>query len=67
MKRKKINLNDLTHYFFRDHKELPEDYLKSCREFFESLGIKTASNKLQADKLQAASDKLTQRQGKKES
>jgi alcohol dehydrogenase YqhD (iron-dependent ADH family) len=55
---KRIRNNDLTHYFFRDHSELPESYLKHCREFFESLGIKTASNKLQADKLQAASDKL---------
>ena len=62
---KRIRNNDLTHYFFRDHSELPESYLKHCREFFESLGIKTASNKLQADKLQAASDKLTQRQTEK--
>jgi hypothetical protein len=46
---KRIRNNDLTHYFFRDHSELPESYLKHCREFFESLGIKTKANELQAD------------------
>ena len=63
---KRIRNNDLTHYFFRDHSELPESYLKHCREFFESLGIKTKANELQASsiKLQAASVKLTQRQTK---
>jgi hypothetical protein len=61
---KRIRNNDLTHYFFRDHSELPESYLKHCREFFQSLGIKTKANELQADKLQAASVKLTQRQTK---
>jgi hypothetical protein len=54
---KRIRNNDLTHYFFRDHSELPESYLKHCREFFESLGIKTKANELQADKLQATSSK----------
>jgi alcohol dehydrogenase YqhD (iron-dependent ADH family) len=54
---KRIRNNDLTHYFLRDHSELPESYLKHCREFFESLGIKTKVNELQADKLQAASNK----------
>jgi alcohol dehydrogenase YqhD (iron-dependent ADH family) len=49
-----IRNNDLTHYFLRDHSELPKSYLKHCREFFESLGIKTKANELQADKLQAA-------------
>jgi alcohol dehydrogenase YqhD (iron-dependent ADH family) len=47
---KRIKNNDLTHYFLRDHSELPESYLKHCREFFESLGIKTKANELQADK-----------------
>jgi hypothetical protein len=54
---KRIRNNDLTHYFFRDHSELPESYLKHCREFFQSLGIKTKANELQADKLQATSSK----------
>jgi hypothetical protein len=72
MKRKKINHNDLLPWFTMDHGQLPASYLKSCQEFFKSLGIKTASNKLQADKLQATSskpqatsDKLTQRQTEK--
>jgi alcohol dehydrogenase YqhD (iron-dependent ADH family) len=51
---KRIRNNDLTHYFLRDHSELPKSYLKHCREFFESLGIKTKANELQADKLQAS-------------
>jgi hypothetical protein len=56
---KRIRNNDLTHYFFRDHSELPESYLKHCREFFESLGIKTKANELQASsfKQQATSSK----------
>jgi hypothetical protein len=57
MTKKRYNKNDLTHYFFRDHSELPESYLKHCREFFQSLGIKTKANELQADKLQATSSK----------
>jgi hypothetical protein len=55
---KRIKNNDLTHYFFRDHSELPESYLKSCREFFESLGIKT-----KVDKQPAASVKQQAMQG----
>ena len=37
MKVKRIKHNDLTHYFLRDHKELPISYLKSCKKFFETL------------------------------
>jgi hypothetical protein len=59
---KRIRNNDLTHYFFRDHSELPESYLKSCREFFESLGIKRQAS---SDKPQATSDKLPHVQTKK--
>jgi len=40
----KIRNNDLTHYFFRDHKELPEGYLKSCREFFTKIGLELKEN-----------------------
>ena len=32
---KRINHNDLTHYFIRPHKELPASYVKSCKEFME--------------------------------
>jgi hypothetical protein len=34
---KKIKHNDLTHYFLRDHKDLPPAYLASCRKFFDSI------------------------------
>jgi hypothetical protein len=34
---KQIKHNDLTHYFLRDHKDLPASYLRSCKEFFNTL------------------------------
>jgi len=36
MKKRKIKHNDLTHYFLRDHDQLPEAYLRSCRKFFKA-------------------------------
>jgi hypothetical protein len=36
---KKIKHNDLTHYFLRDHKELPASYLASCKKFFYDLKV----------------------------
>ena len=46
----RIFKRDLTHYFLRDHDQLPASYLKSCREFFKELSTKqqAASNKRQA-------------------
>ena len=46
----RIKHNDLTHWFIRDHDQLPDSYLKSCREFFRELSIKqqATSNKRQA-------------------
>ena len=46
----RIFKNDLTHYFLRDHDQLPEAYLRHCRKFFQELGSKqqAPSNKLQA-------------------
>ena len=35
--KRKINNNDLTHYFIRDHRELPASYLKSCEKFFKQI------------------------------
>ena len=32
--KKKIDNNNLLPYFTDDHSDLPEDYLKSCEEFF---------------------------------
>ena len=34
---KKINHNDLTHYFLRPHQELPRSYIDSCEKFFREL------------------------------
>jgi len=46
----RIKNNDLTHWFIRDHDQLPASYLKSCNEFFQELGRKqqAPSNKQQA-------------------
>ena len=43
----RIKNNDLTHWFIRDHNQLPASYLKSCQKFFKEL----------SDKQQAASSK----------
>jgi hypothetical protein len=45
---KRINHNNLLPWFTEDHGRLPKAYLKSCRKFFEELGIKTKTNELQA-------------------
>ena len=46
----RIKHNDLTHWFIRDHHQLPASYLKSCRDFFKEISAKqqAASVKLQA-------------------
>jgi len=46
----RIKHNDLTHYFLRDHDQLPEAYLRSCKKFFKELSTKhqASSNKRQA-------------------
>ena len=46
----RIFKRDLTHYFLRDHDQLPEAYLRSCRKFFKELSIKqqAPSSKRQA-------------------
>ena len=38
--KRKIDNNDLIHYFIRDHRELPVDYLESCQRFFLELDRK---------------------------
>jgi inorganic pyrophosphatase len=43
----RIFKNDLTHYFLREHDQLPDAYLRSCNKFFKEL----------SDKQQAASVK----------
>ena len=42
---KRIRHNDLTHYFLRDHEELPQDYLASCEKFFKELSRKHEARK----------------------
>ena len=46
----RIKHNDLTHWFIRDHNQLPDAYLRSCQKFFKELSYKqqAASFKLQA-------------------
>jgi len=48
----RIKHNDLTHYFLRDHEQLPDAYLRSCKKFFKEL----------SDKQQATSVKHQARQ-----
>ena len=51
---KRIKHNDLTHYFLRDHKDLPRAYLASCEKFFKELSLKqqATSTKRQAASLE---------------
>jgi hypothetical protein len=51
---KKIKHNDLTHYFLRDHKDLPPAYVKSCQKFFNSLKPQAASSEPQASSVKLA-------------
>ena len=46
----RIFKRDLTHYFLRDHDQLPPAYLASCKKFFKELSDKhqASSNKRQA-------------------
>jgi|TARA_Y100000114_G_scaffold3606_1_gene2923 hypothetical protein len=44
--KRKIDNNDLTHYFIRDHRDLPASYLKSCKKFFEEISHKQQATSL---------------------
>jgi len=50
---KRIKHNDLTHYFIREHSQLPAAYLASCEKFFKELSTKpqASSTKRQASSL----------------
>jgi len=52
--KKRIKHNDLTHYFLRDHADLPQAYLASCEKFFKEL---SAKQQAPSSKRQAASNK----------
>jgi hypothetical protein len=66
---KRIKHNDLTHYFIREHSQLPAAYLASCEKFFknikqrgltkkeERLGWITRGHEPQAPSKQQAVDK----------
>jgi len=54
---KKIRHNDLTHYFLRDHKQLPASYLNSCKKFFKGLKLQATSRKQQAASFKLDKDK----------
>ena len=49
----RIKHNDLTHWFIRDHDQLPQGYLDHCNNFFKELSIKrqASSNKPQASSI----------------
>ena len=47
---KRIKHNDLTHYFLRDHKDLPRAYLASCEKFFKELSAKQQASSRKLDK-----------------
>ena len=52
----RIKHNDLTHWFIRDHDQLPDAYLRSCKKFFKELSIKQQATSVkhqarQTDKL----------------
>ena len=36
---KRINHNDLTHYFITPHSELPASYVKSCKKFMATYSV----------------------------
>jgi hypothetical protein len=52
LKQRGIKHNDLTHYFIREHSQLPAAYLASCEKFFREL--QASSAKPQASSLTAA-------------
>ena len=56
----RIKHNDLTHWFIRDHNQLPKAYLRKCEKFFQSIQDRLITKKDAAFlfKHQAASDKL---------
>jgi len=52
MQKRRIKHNDLTHYFLREHSELPQAYLASCEKFFKSIKQQASSTKRQAASLE---------------
>jgi len=42
----RIKHNDLIHWFIRDHNQLPDAYLASCKKFFRELSVKRQASSL---------------------
>ena len=55
----RIKHNDLTHWFIRDHDQLPRAYLRKCEKFFQTIQDRLITKKDAAFlfKHQAASNK----------
>ena len=55
----RIKHNDLTHWFIRDHDQLPRAYLRKCEKFFQTIQDRLITKKDSAFlfKQQAASGK----------
>jgi hypothetical protein len=62
---KKIKHNDLTHYFLRDHRDLPTAYLASCRKFFNSLDTSSKPQAASGKQQAASCDNLSHLHKKK--
>jgi hypothetical protein len=43
--RKKIDNNNLIHYFMDNHQDLPQDYLEECEKFFKEIKEKQEKEK----------------------
>jgi hypothetical protein len=56
---RRIKHNDLLPWLLEDHGQLPKAYIKSCDKFFRELGIKAASNALQATSFKRQASSLT--------
>ena len=52
---KRIKHNDLTHYFLRDHKQLPASYLRSCEKLFKEYCYMSTKPEAPSSKRQASS------------
>jgi hypothetical protein len=54
---KRIKHNDLTHYFLRQHSELPRAYLASCEKFFNSIKQQASAKQRAASVKQQATNR----------
>jgi len=69
----RIKHRDLTHYFLREHSQLPRAYVASCEKFFKSIGNPRyygggpdTKDQAPSVKLQASSSKQQAASGKQQ-